>query len=214
MFAKLTTAQQKRKDAGLVLRRVHLSIVAHGTETAICFGGLCGQRFLGSAYDDIESRRIGDRDFGQRFTIKLNVRLFETVDQLAVPNAAHATSGIDPCDPQSTEISLSYFTIAVSINATADQRFFDGSQQTAASAAKTFCPFEEAFFCSIASSTLGCSHRFPFSSSGPGMTPVFPAHVLEMPPVSEPIQTSDDATFRAFGIECYFNNGLLVAVLT
>src|SRR5690606_12869500 len=106
-----------------------------------------------------EAGRIMNRHLRQRLAIQLNSRPMQAMDELAVAKAALTNGGIDPDDPQSTEIALADATVSEGIDPRANQRFLDATQQSAATARIALRPLKQAILRSIASGTLGCPHR-------------------------------------------------------
>ena len=63
-------------------------------------------RGFGAANQRLEARLIVDRDIGQHFPIERDARALQSADELAVRNLGQAARGVDPDDPQRTEIAF------------------------------------------------------------------------------------------------------------
>jgi len=119
------------------------------------------QSFLCLVNDHVKRGWISNGDFRKRLAIEFHVCFLESVDQLAVTKSSHAASGVDSRDPQSAKFTLANFSIAVSIDASANKSLFDCAEKITASTAVSFCSFEKSFFGSVTSSTFCSSHFFP-----------------------------------------------------
>ncbi len=130
---------------------------------ATCVDWLC-QRLTGFFDNLIKGFRIVNGNLREHFAIQFDIGLFQSIDEFAVSQAAHATGRIDTCNPQTPEIAFANATIPVRIRTGANQRFLDGSQQPSAASDIALGFFEQSPLGPGASCTLGCSHRIALSS--------------------------------------------------
>src|SRR5437868_5447440 len=77
---------------------------------------------LGQFGNLVKRRWIEHGNVGQDLAVQLDVGQLQTVDQLAVAQAAHPASRVDAGDPQPPEFALFDAPIPERINAAADQR--------------------------------------------------------------------------------------------
>lgn len=118
------------------------------------------ERSLGDLDDLVESGGINDGDVGEHLTVENDVRLLETVDELAITKSAHTNSGVDADDPEATEISFPRATVARRVNVGAKHGLLDCSQELATTAAETLGALEETILGATTRGTFGNSHSY------------------------------------------------------
>src|SRR6056300_1246904 len=106
-----------------------------------------GQKVLGQccfSFLNNSAKRclLMNSQISQYFTVDLNVSLFQTSDQTAVREAVNAACCVDTRNPQSTELTLTLTTVAVSVLTCFDDSLFGNSEYTATSAVVTFSLFQ------------------------------------------------------------------------
>ena len=125
--------------------------------------GLDRKCFFCLFHDGVKSSGVVDRHLGKHLAVQFNAGLVKPGYELAVPQSALASGGIDTGNPQSTEIPLSQPPITVGEDVGADDRFLGRSEQVVSPADITLGPLEEATFCPGACCTfLGSHSSLPF----------------------------------------------------
>jgi hypothetical protein len=110
-------------------------------------------------FDDfIERDRVGDRHIGEHFTVENDVGLLQAANELAVTESAHTDGGVDTNDPQGAEVSFANATVASREHVRAQNGFFHGAQQFAATAAKALRSFKKSFLRSTTRRAFTNSH--------------------------------------------------------
>jgi len=84
--------------------------------------------FLNLFNDFAKRGGIVDGHFGKRFSVEFDAGLLQAVDELAVPNAVHASGGVDSDDPQFAEFTFSDASVAKGEYAGAENGLFSRSR--------------------------------------------------------------------------------------
>src|SRR5690606_1640161 len=97
-----------------------------------------GQLGFDLFHDAAKSRRVVDGQIGENLAVDLDLGLLQTVGELAVRQAASASTRIDTGDPQLAEHALASTAVAVGVLARLHHRLFGDAVDVAAAAAETF----------------------------------------------------------------------------
>src|SRR5450756_2419634 len=93
-----------------------------GVEPALMWCSVSGgsglRRYVGPSDLDEggERRSIVDGQLGQHATVDLDLRSLQALDEAVVGHAVGASAGVDPLDPQATEVTLTCATVAVGVS--------------------------------------------------------------------------------------------------
>ena len=97
---------------------------------------------LGLLDDGLEGLRIGDGQFGQSATIKLNAGEVQALDEAVVGDAFSADGGVDTLDPQLAEVALASLAVAEVVGKGVKQLLLGLALQAGALSAVTGSPLE------------------------------------------------------------------------
>jgi hypothetical protein len=115
-------------------------------------------RGFGDGDDGVERGGVEDRQLGERFAVELDVGLRAAVDELAIAQAAFAAGCVDADDPQFAELALACAAIAEGERFGANEVFFDGAEQPAATAGVALGLLEEPIFFALTRRPDGSTH--------------------------------------------------------
>jgi hypothetical protein len=119
----------------------------------------CG---LGSLNDGVETRRVGNSDFAQHFSIQGDVGLLACVDELTVPYAALPAGCAQSRNPQAAEIAFAAPAADSSIDFCTDAGFFGQTIEPACGTTMALCCFEDSFLCPMSCGTFSNSWHISF----------------------------------------------------
>src|SRR3954454_3029909 len=74
-----------------------------------------GRRLAGAIGKTSEGVRVADGDVGQHLAVDLETAQLEAVHERRVGQAVLARGGVDPLDPQTTEVALAVAPVAVGV---------------------------------------------------------------------------------------------------
>jgi len=92
---------------------------------------------LGGSHHRGEGAGIDHSELGKHFAVDPHIGFLEATDQAAVAHAIEASGGIDPGDPETTEIALATTTVAVGVAEGLHHPLIRGAEEGAVAAAET-----------------------------------------------------------------------------
>ena len=102
------------------------------------------ERSLGDLDDLVESGGINDGDVGEHLTVENDVRLLETVDELAVGRALGAAGGVDTHRPEAAVLTLFLLASFVGVDVGIVNGIVRCADALGAGTVETFCTFQDA----------------------------------------------------------------------
>jgi hypothetical protein len=93
----------------------------------------------------VKAFRIRNRDFAEHLSVQRDVGLLASVDELAVPYAAHTAGRAQPRNPQPAEVPFSAFPPDSSVDIHPDHSFFGQTKQVPGRGAMALDCFEDSF---------------------------------------------------------------------
>lgn len=109
--------------------------------------------------DGVEGGGVADGQFRERLAVEFDLGLFQTGDELAVPQAALAAGRVDADDPQLAELAFADPAVPVGKRLGADERLLDRAIKPAASAGVALRPLKEPILLAPSCGADGGSHR-------------------------------------------------------
>ncbi len=106
-----------------------------GRESSGCFGF---QSFLDLCHDGAESGCISDRQIREDLAVGFDTSGLETLDETRVGETLVAGGSADTRDPQTTELTLALFTVAIFVSLCLTNGVFGVAEKLRAETAETF----------------------------------------------------------------------------
>jgi hypothetical protein len=116
----------------------------------------------GGLNDGIETRRIGNSDLAEHFSVQRDIGLLAAVDELTVPHAALPAGCAQSRNPQTPEIPFSIFSVNSSIDARPHRGLFGQTIEPTCGAAMSLYRFENSFLGPMSCGTFSYSWHISF----------------------------------------------------
>jgi len=138
-----------------VLRMSWLATHVAGNDLRFC----CGP---GGLNDGIETRRIGNGDLAEHFSVQRDFGLLAAVDELTIPHAALPAGCAQSRNPQTSEIPFSISAVNSSIDVGPHRGFFGHTIEPTCGATMSLYRFENSFLRPMSCGTFSYSWHISF----------------------------------------------------
>jgi hypothetical protein len=119
---------------------------------------------LGGGDNGVKGSGVGNSKVAEDFAIEQYLCLFQTVDELAIPDAALAAGGVQPDNPQAPKVAFALLSSEAGIDAGPDERLLGQPVIMSRRAAVSPDGLQNSFSCPASCSAFSYSWHISFPS--------------------------------------------------